>query len=42
MGCIVPLYRGKGDPLEYPKSRGISHLSVPGKFSGRALIEIVV
>ena len=42
MGCIVPLYRGKGDPLECPECRGISLLSVPGKLYGRVLIERVV
>ena len=42
VGCIVPLYKGKGDPLECSKSRGISLLSVPGKLYGRVLIERVV
>ena len=39
IGCIVPLYKGKVDPLECRNSRGISLLSVPGKVYGRILIE---
>ena len=35
IGCIVPLYKGKGDPLECKNNRGISLLSVPGKVYGR-------
>ena len=42
VGCIVPLYKGKGDPLECRNSRGISLLSVPGKVYGRILIERVI
>ena len=42
IGCIVPLYKGKGDPLECKNNRGISLLSVPGKLYGRILIERVV
>ena len=41
-GCIVPLYKGKGDPLECKNNRGISLLSVPGKVYGRILIERVI
>ena len=41
IGCIVPLYKGKGDPLEY-KNRGISLLSVPEKVYGRILKERVI
>ena len=42
IGCIVPLYKGKGDPLECKNNRGISLLSVPGKVYGRILIERVI
>ena len=42
IGCIVPLYKGKGDPLECKNNRGISLLSVPGKLYGRILIDRVV
>lgn len=42
MGCIVPLYKGKGDALECKNNRGISLLSVPGKVYGRILIERVI
>ena len=42
MGCIVPLYKGKGDPLECRNSRGISLLSVPGKVYGKILIGRVI
>ena len=42
MGCIVPLYKGKGDPLECRNSRGISLLSVPGKVYGKILIKRVI
>ena len=38
-GCIVPLYKGKGDPLEYKNHRGLSLLSVPGNVYDRILIE---
>ena len=41
-GCIIPLYKGKGDPLECKNNRGISLLSVPGKVYGRILIERVI
>ena len=42
MGCIVPLYKGKGDPLECRNSRGISLLSVPAKVYGKILIRRVI
>ena len=42
MGCIVPLYKGKGDALDCKNNRGISLLSVPGKVYGRILIERVI
>merc|ERR1739841_243457 len=42
IGCIVPLYKGKGDPLECKNHRGKSLLSVPGKVYGRILIERVI
>ena len=38
-GCIVPLYKGKGDKCERSNSRGISLLSVVGKLLGRVLIK---
>ena len=41
-GCIVPIYKGKGDPLDCKNSRGISLLSMPGKVFGRILIERVM
>ena len=42
IGCIVPLYKGKGDPLECKNNRGISLFSVPRKVYGRILIERVI
>ena len=42
IGCIVPLYKGKGDRLECKNNRGISLLSIPGKVYGRILIERVI
>ena len=35
-GCIMPLYKGKGDKCECSNSRGISLLSVVGKLFGSA------
>ena len=42
IGCIIPLYKGKGDSLECKNNRGISLLSVPGKVYGRILIDRVI
>ena len=42
IGCIIPLYKGKGDPLECKNNRGISLLSVPEKVYGRVLMERVI
>ena len=40
-GCIVSLYKGKGDKCKCINSRGISLLSVVGKLFGRVLIKRV-
>src|SRR5678815_3052026 len=40
-GCLVPLYKGKGDRMECGNYRGICLLSVVGKVYGRILIERV-
>lgn len=40
-GCVVPLYKGKGDRMECGNYRGICLLSVVGKVYGRILIERV-
>ena len=42
IGCIVSLYKGKGDRLEYKNNRGISLLSIQGKVYGRILIDRVI
>ena len=42
IGCFIPLYKGKGDPLVCKNNRGTSLLSVPGKVYGRILIDRVI
>ena len=36
--CIVPVYKGKGDPRNFANYRGISIFSMPRKMYGRDLI----
>ena len=42
VGCIVPVYKGKGDRRDWTNYKVISILSIPGKIYGRVLINRMI